>query len=323
MNFKIPLVWIGAVFSTLLVISVEAQNYPSRPVKLIVPYAVGGSTDIFARLISQKLSQSMGNQVVVENRGGAGGNIGADLVAKSEPDGYTLLLGTGGSQGINPHLYPNLPFDPLVDLTPVGFIAGVPNVMVVNPKKVKAINVAEFILEARKEKFAFASSGSGSTIHLSGELFKQLTNVGMVHVPYRGAGPALIDLMSGQVDVMFDNLPSSLPHIQSGALRALGVTSDRRSPSLSSVPSMSEVGLGQLQVLSWFAIFAPAKTPTAILDRLNNEIIRALQSEDMRTRLEELGGEIRLLNRGQLTNFVQSEFNKWGTVIKNSGIRIE
>jgi tripartite-type tricarboxylate transporter receptor subunit TctC len=195
--------------------------------------------------------------------------------------------------------------------------------MVVNPKKVKAINVAEFILEARKEKFAFASSGSGSTIHLSGELFKQLTNVGMVHVPYRGAGPALIDLMSGQVDVMFDNLPSSLPHIQSGALRALGVTSDRRSPSLSSVPSMSEVGLGQLQVLSWFAIFAPAKTPTAILDRLNNEIIRALQSEDMRTRLEELGGEIRLLNRGQLTNFVQSEFNKWGTVIKNSGIRIE
>jgi tripartite-type tricarboxylate transporter receptor subunit TctC len=318
--------FIKCLFSTFIValsFSIQAETYPSKSIKLVVPYAVGGSTDIFARLIAQQLSQSIGVQVVVENRGGAGGNIGSDFVAKSEPDGYTLLLGTGGSQCINPHLYKNMPFDPLVDLSPVGFIAGVPNVMVVNPKKVKSINVTEFVSEAKKEKFAFASSGNGSTIHLSGELFKQLTGVDMVHVPYRGAGPALNDLLAGQVQVMFDNLPSSLPHIRSGTLRALAVTSERRVPSLPSVSSMSEAGIDQLQVLSWFAIFAPAKTPTVILDKLNTEIVRAVQSDGMKLQLEELGGEVRPLDRRKLTVFVQSEFNKWGTVIKNSGIRLE
>ena len=301
----------------------EAQTYPSKTIKLVVPYAAGGSTDIFARLIAQKLSQSTGAQVVVENRGGAGGNIGADSVAKAEADGYTLLVGTGGTHGINPHLYANMPFDPLRDFAPVGFIAGVPNVMVINPQKVKAATVAEFIAEAKKDKFAFASSGNGSTIHLSGELFKQLTGIEMVHVPYRGAGPALNDLIGGQVHVMFDNLPSSLQHVRAGTLRALTVTSDRRSSSLPEVPSAPEAGVAGLEVASWFAIFAPAKTPAAVLDTLNAEMKKAVQSDDVKARLAELGGEIRPLDREQLAAFVRAEFEKWGKVVKASGVRLD
>jgi tripartite-type tricarboxylate transporter receptor subunit TctC len=301
----------------------QAQSYPSKTIKLVVPYAAGGSTDIFARLIAQKLSQSTGAQVVVENRGGAGGNIGADSVAKAEADGYTLLVGTGGTHGINPHLYANMPFDPLRDFAPVGFIAGVPNVMVINPQKVKAATVAEFIAEAKKDKFAFASSGNGSTIHLSGELFKQLTGIEMVHVPYRGAGPALNDLIGGQVHVMFDNLPSSLQHVRAGTLRALTVTSDRRSASLPEVPSAPEAGVAGLEVASWFAIFAPAKTPAAVLDTLNAEMNKAVQSDDVKARLAELGGEIRPLDREQLAAFVRAEFDKWGKVVKASGVRLD
>jgi tripartite-type tricarboxylate transporter receptor subunit TctC len=211
---------------TLAASSVLAQvAYPTRPIRMIVPFVPGGTTDVLARIIGERLEQTLGQPVVIENRGGAGGNIGADAVAKAPPDGYTLLVGTVGTHAINPSLYPKMPFDPIADFAPVAFLAAVPNIMVVSPKAVKATTVQEFIAEAKKAgNFSVASSGVGSSIHLTGELFKQVTGLDMTHVPYRGAGPALNDLMGGQVQVMFDNLPSSIQHARAGTLRAHGWT---------------------------------------------------------------------------------------------------
>jgi tripartite-type tricarboxylate transporter receptor subunit TctC len=303
----------------------QPAAYPTRPVRIIVPFVAGGTTDIFARLVGEKLSQAFGQQFIIDNRGGAGGNIGADAVAKADPDGHTLVMGTVGTHAINASLYAKMPYDPLTDFAPVAYVAGVPNLMVVNPKNVKATNVQEFIAEAKasQRKFNMASSGVGTSIHLSGELFKQITGTEMPHVPYRGSGPAVNDLIGGQVDVMFDNLPSSIEHVRAGNLRALAVTSLQRSPALPDKPTLAEAGLPGFEATSWFALFAPKGTPAAITTRLNQEVRKALESPDLQKRFAELGGEIRPMSPDDLMAYVRAEHAKWSRIVKSSGARAD
>ncbi|MBV9078875.1 MAG: tripartite tricarboxylate transporter substrate binding protein [Methylobacteriaceae bacterium] len=303
----------------------SAQGFPTRPVKIVVPYTAGGTTDIFARLIGERMGQSLGQQFIIENRPGAGGNIGADAVAKAEPDGYTLVMATIATHAINPNLYPRMPYDSVADFTPVAFVAGVPNLMVVSPKTVKARTVAEFIAEAKAStrKFNMASSGNGTSIHLSGEMFKQATGVEMPHVPYRGSGPALNDLIGGQVDVMFDNLPSAVEQVRGGNLRALAVTSSTRSPAIPEVPTLAESGLPGFEATSWFALFGPKGMPPAIVARLNEEARKALDGPELRRRFAELGGDIRPLSPAELGAFAQAERDKWAVIVKQSGAKID
>lgn len=308
----------GASFS-------QPKDYPSRPVQIIVPFTAGGTTDIFARLVAEKLSQSLGQQFIIENRGGAGGNIGTDAVAKASPDGYTLVMGTVGTHAINASLYAKMPYNPLTDFAPVAYVAGVPNLMVVSPKKVKATTVQEFIAEAKAApgKLMMASSGNGTSIHLSGELFKQITGVEMPHVPYRGSGPAVNDLIGGQVDVMFDNLPSSIEQVRAGNLRALAVTSAKRSPAIPDKPTLAEAGLPGFEASSWFALFAPKGTPTEITAKLNQEVHKALETPELQKRFAELGGEIKIMSPDDLMTYVKAEHEKWAKVVKSSGAKVE
>lgn len=302
-----------------------AQGYPVRPVRLVVPFPAGGTTDIFARLVADKLGGALGQQFVIENRGGAGGNIGADAVAKSPSDGYTLVMGTVGTHAINSSLYTRMPYDPERDFDPVAFVAGVPNLMVVNPNTVKATSVAEFIAEAKagSRRFNMASSGNGTSIHLSGEMFKTATGVEMPHVPYRGSGPAINDLVGGQVDVMFDNLPSCIEQVRAGNLRALAVTSAIRSPAIPTAPALQESGLKDFDATSWFAIFAPKGTSKDIVTRLNAEVVRALAEPDLKARFADLGGDIRLMTPEQLGAFQRAERIKWAEAVKGAGARLD
>ncbi|MFL5173208.1 MAG: Bug family tripartite tricarboxylate transporter substrate binding protein [Microvirga sp.] len=302
-----------------------ADTYPSRIVKLIVPFPAGGTTDIFARHIGDRLAKAFGHNFVIDNRGGAGGNIGSDAVAKADPDGYTLLVGTVGTHAINTSLYTRMPYDPVRDFAPVAYLAGVPNIMEVNPKNVKATTVKEFIAEAKAapKKLSFASSGNGTSIHLSGEMFKQMTGVELVHVPYRGSAPAVNDLIAGQVDVMFDNLPSSIEQVRGGNLRAIAVTSLKRSVALPDVPTIDESGLQGFDASSWFAIFAPAKTPPEIVQKLNAEVLKALADPELQKRFADIGGEIRPYKPDELAAFVKAEIEKWAKVVKTSGAKIE
>ena len=324
MNRLLSLVLSGLIGVALASSALAQDAYPTRPVRLVVPFPPGGTTDIFARLIGEKLTQALGQPVVIENRGGAGGNIGADAVAKARPDGYTLLMGTVGTHAINASLYENMPYDPLTDFAPVAFAAGVPNIMVVSPKVVKATNVQEFIAEAKESgKFNFASSGNGSSIHLTGELFKQVTGLTMTHVPYRGSGPALNDLIGGQVQVMFDNLPSSIQHVRAGTLRALAVTSANRSPALPNLPTLAESDLAGFEATSWFALFAPKGTPAEIVTKLNAEVRKALDTPELKKRIEDLGGEIKSMSPDELMAYVRQEHAKWANVVKTSGAKAE
>jgi tripartite-type tricarboxylate transporter receptor subunit TctC len=299
--------------------------YPTRPIRMIVPFPAGGTTDIFARQIGDRLSRALGHNVVIENRGGAGGNIGSDAVAKAEPDGYTILMGTVGTHAINASLYRSMPYDPLRDFAPVAFVAGVPNVLVVNPRNVKATTVPAFIAEAKAapKSLNMASSGNGTSIHLSGEMFKQMTGIDLVHVPYRGSGPAVNDLVGGQVDVMFDNLPSSIEQVRGGNLRAIAVTSAKRSPALPDVPTIAEAGVPGFEAASWFGLFAPAKTPRPVVERLNAEVRKALADPEVQKRFAEIGGEIRLYTPEEFGAFVKGELERWAPVVKASGAKVD
>jgi tripartite-type tricarboxylate transporter receptor subunit TctC len=303
----------------------QTGGYPSRPVRIIVPFVAGGTTDIFARLVGERLSQSLGQQFIIDNRGGAGGNIGADAVAKADPDGYTLVMGTVGTHAINASLYAKMPYDALTDFAPVAFVAGVPNLMVVNPKNVKATTVQEFVAEAKASprKLNMASSGNGTSIHLAGELFKQMAGVDMPHVPYRGSGPAINDLVGGQVDVMFDNLPSSIEQVRAGNLRALAVTSAQRSPAIPDKPTLAEAGLPGFEASSWFALFAPKNTPAEVTTKLNQEVRRALEDSAVAKRFADLGGEIRPMSPDDLMRYVRDENVKWAKVVKASGAKVD
>jgi tripartite-type tricarboxylate transporter receptor subunit TctC len=268
-----------------------AQAYPTKPIKIVVPFAAGGTTDIVARIVSVKLGQELGQPVIVENRAGGGGTVGADALAKSAPDGYTLGIATVSTIGTNPATNPKMPYDPLKDFTAIISLVNVPNVMTVNPNKVPAKDMKEFIalLKKNPDKYSYASSGSGGISHMDGELFKMLTGTSMVHVPYRGSGPALNDTIAGQVDAQMDNLPSSLPHIQAGKLRALAVMAPRRVESLPDVPTFEEVGLKDANNEAWYGLVAPARLPADIRARLHAAAQKTLNDPEIRKRFAENG----------------------------------
>ena len=267
-----------------------AQDYPSKPITLIVPFAAGGTTDVIGRLVAERLGAHLNQTIVVENRSGAGGSIGSAAVANAAPDGYTLGLATVSTHGINPAVYPNLPFDAKKDFTPITNLAAVPNVMEINAS-VPAKNMEEFLALAKKEpgKYAYGSAGNGSVSHMMGELFKMASGTDLLHVPYRGVGPAMNDVLAGQIPVMYDNLPTSLPHIQAGKLRALAVASAERSPALPDVPTFAEVGLEEVNDSAWFGLVAPANLPAPVLDKLSKAVVAALADDSLKERLGNLG----------------------------------
>ncbi len=304
--------------------SAEAQTYPSRAITMIVPFPAGGTTDILGRFVGQALSAAWGQPVVIENRGGAGGNIGAAAVAKAAPDGYTLLVGTVGTHAINASLYSRMPYDTLKDFVAVTQIASVPNMLVVTPS-LPVNSVVELIAYAKANpgKLNMASSGNGTSIHLSGELFKVMTGVDMVHVPYKGSAPALNDLMGGQVQLMFDNMPSALPQVKGGTLKALAVTTATRSPAMPDLPTIAEAGVPGFEASSWFGIFAPAGTPKEIVAKLQTEIARILKTPDMSDRLAQQGAVAVGNTPEEFTAYVQAELTKWAGVVKASGARVD
>jgi len=316
---------IAAVLSIGNVAPADAQGaYPTKPVRLVVPFPPGGTTDILARAVAQKLSETWGQQVIVDNRPGAGGNIGSELVAKSAPDGYTLLMGTVGTHAINPSLYAKMPYDHVKDFTPVILVAGVPNVLVVNPS-LPVNSVSELIAygKANPNKLNFASSGNGTSIHLSGELFRAMTGVQMTHVPYKGSSPALTDLIAGQVQLMFDNLPSSLQFIKAGKLRALAVTSLERSSALPDVPTLAESGLPGFEASSWFGVLAPAGTPNDIIVKLNTAIAGWLATADAKEKLAAQGAIAAGGAPDAFVRHIAAETSKWAKVVKASGAHVD
>lgn len=318
------LLFAAALATVAAAVPARAQTWPAKPIRLIVPYPPGGTTDLLGRGIGQKLSESLGQQVVIENRPGAGGSIGADLAAKSRPDGYTLLLGTIATHAINPNLYPDNPYDPVKDFAPVALVATMPNLLVVNPS-VPAKSVRELIALARSKPgaLAFASAGSGTTQHLSGEIFKKMAGIDMLHIPYKGNAPAVTDLVGGQVQVMFDNIPISLQQVRAGKLRALAVTGPKRSGVLPDVPTIAEAALPGYSVTSWFALFAPAGTPAAIVARLNKQTNMALADRVLRQQLVNQGIEPSSGTAGQLAAHVQAELLRWKKIVAESGARVE
>ena len=304
-------------------------NWPTRPVRIVVPFAAGGTTDILARALAPELSRAFGQSFVVENRGGAGGNLGADVVAKAAADGYTLLMGTVGTHGINKALYPKMSFDPVKDFAPVTLVAGVPNVMVMGTDKARTLginNVPDFIRYARANpgKLNMASSGNGTSIHLAGELFKTRTGTFMTHFPYTGSGPALLGMLGGDMDVMFDNLPSSLPHIRAGKLKAFAVTSAQRSAVLPEVPTVEEAGaIKGFEASSWFGLLAPAGTPVDIVNRIQQEVAKSLGTPAMKEKLLAQGAIPSGNTPAEFARLIDSEIRKWAEVVKVSGAKVD
>ena len=302
--------------------SAWAQQYPDRPIKWIVPYPPAGTTDVLARIVAQPLSEILGQQVIVENRPGAGNNIGTEAVIKAAPDGYTMLL-VNPANGINATLYKNLQFNFIRDIAPVAGIVRTPNVMVV-PANFPANNVAEFLAYCKNNvsKINMASSGSGTSVHMSGELFKSMTGCNMLHVPYKGAGPALVDLIGNQVQVLFDNLPSSAGHIKAGRLKALAVTSEKREPSFPNVPTVGDTVPGY-EATAWFGVGMPRGTPPDIVNKMNAAINKAISQPKTKERLVELGGALIVGTPADFGKVIQAETNKWEKVVKFSGATAE
>ena len=301
-----------------------AQNYPDRVVRIVNPYPPGGSVDVMARLLAQKLGENLGQQFIVENRSGGGGNTGSDSVAKAEPDGYTLLFTAPGPLTVNQTLYSKLTFDPATDFAPIALFATAPIVLIVNPG-VPANNVQELIALARKEpgKINFASAGNGTTNHLSGELFKSMAKVDIVHVPYRGAGPAMNDLIGGHVQMFFDLMPVVLPQVTTGKVRALGAAGAARASSLPDVPTIAEQGVPGFDASSWYGLVAPAKTPEPVLAKLREEVAKALKTPDMVARIRELGSEPGAAFGKDFGAFMAAETKKWAEVIRASGAKAD
>jgi len=312
-----------ALFSTLALCGSAWAQYPDRPIKLIVPYAPGGSADIVARMVSDEWAKALGGTIVIENRGGAGGNVGVDAVAKSKPDGYTIGLQTV-SLAINPALFPKMPYDTLKDLAPISMVASSQHVLVVN-NDVPTQNVKELIALAKKEpgKMTYASAGPGSTFHMAAELFKAVSGTNIVHIPYRGGGPALIDVMSGQVQLCFPVLSAAQGQIQSGKIRALGVTGTKRSPLMPDVPTIAEAGLPGYAFDTWFIVFAPADTPKSAIDTLNAALNKVLTDKAQVERMNSQGFEATPSTPAQARARLETELPQWDKLVKDRGIKIE
>jgi tripartite-type tricarboxylate transporter receptor subunit TctC len=313
-----------------LVPTAWAQSaWPTKPVRIVVPFAPGGTTDILARALAPELSRAFGQQFIVDNKPGAGGNVGAAEVARAPNDGHTFLMGTVGTHGINVSLYSKMPYDPVKDFAPVTLVAGVPNVLVMNPAKAAEYRIETVpdlirFAKANPGKLNMASSGNGTSIHLSGELFKTLTGTYMVHFPYRGSGPAVTDLLGGQMDLMFDNLPSSMPHIKAGKLKALAVTSAARSEALPEIPTIAEAGpVKGYEASSWFGLLAPAGTPADIVSRVQQETAKALANPAIKERLQSQGAIPSGNTPAEFARLIDSEIRKWAAVVKASGAKVD
>ena len=300
-----------------------AASFPSKPLRIVVTFSTGGAPDILARLIGDKLATAWGQPVVVDNKPGAGGNTGADFVAKAPPDGHTFVVGTVGTHSINGALYAKMPYDMVKDFAPITLLATTPNLLVVN-NEVPAKTLQELIALGKKEgKMTFASSGSGTSIHVSGELFKTMTGIDMTHIPYKGRATAIPDVLGGRVTMMFDNMPSSLPLVKEGKLRALGVTSAQRSPAAPEIPTIAEQGLPGFDAVSWFALFAPAGTPRPIVDKLQLEVKKIISSPEIARRLAEMGLDAVGSTADELAAYQRTEITKWAKVVKDSGATVE
>jgi len=301
-----------------------AQSYPARPIRFVVPFAPGGPTDILARAVGQKLTEAFGQTIVIENRGGAGGNIGAELVARSLADGYTMLMGATSTHAINPALYHKLGFDPIKDFAPVSLVANTPSLLAVHPAlPVRTIKDLIALAKARPGQLSYASAGNGSSNHLAGVLLSMMAGIDMVHVPYKGSGPALVDVISGQVPMMFNNTASVMPHVTAGKLRAVALASLERSALLPAIPTVAESGLPGFEVRSWHGVFVPAGTPRDVVNRLSTEIVRAVRAADVKTRLNAQGVELVGSSPDEFAEFVKKELVKWAKVVRQSGARAD
>ncbi|ODV40933.1 ABC transporter substrate-binding protein [Cupriavidus sp. UYMMa02A] len=312
--------------------AVAAPAYPTKPVKFVVPYPAGGPLDTVARAIGEKLRDSLGQPVVVENKPGAGGNLGADYVAKQPADGYTIVMGAVATHAINPTLFSKMPYDPVKDFAPVTLVADVPNVLVMHPGKAAELhigNVRELVEYARKHpgKLDYASGGNGSAGHLSGELFKSMAKISMVHIPYNGASPAQLSVLSGQTDLIFDNLASASANIKAGKLKAFAVTTASRATAFPELPTIAEAGKGLglegFDISTWFGVFAPANTPREIVDRLNHDIVAILKTDDMKARLARIGAQPAPTTPEQFGALVQRELKKYAQIVRVSGAKVD
>ena len=318
----------AAVFATAAAFAplsaAQAQAYPTKTITIIVPFPAGGTTDILARILGQYMSTALGQPVVVDNRGGAGGNIGAQAAARAAPDGYTLFMGTVGTHAINATLYKKLPFDHVKDFAPLTRVAMVPNLLVAHPSQpYKTVKELIAYAKANPKKINYGSSGNGSSIHLSGALFESMAKVEMTHVPYKGSAPAVADLLGGQIAIMFDNMPSALQHVKSGKLRALGVTSAKRSAELPDVPTIAEAGVPGYEATSWFGMFAPAKTPAEVTTKLHGVIVKALNDPEVKKKISEQGAEPHPESPTEFATFIRNETAKWGKVVRDSGASVD
>ncbi len=321
------LLTVSSLFIGLVMQSAQAQTaanavWPTKPVKIVVTFPPGGAPDTLARILADKWGQATGLTFTVDNKSGAGGNIGADFVAKSAADGTTLLIATVGTHAINPALYAKMPYDNIKDFTPVSFLASTPNLLVVN-NNVPAKTVKELIALAGKTPLTFGSSGSGTSIHLSGELFNTLAGVKMQHIPYKGRAQAIPDLLGGRISMIFDNMPSALPLVKSGDIRAIAVTSATRSPAAPNIPTIAEAGLPGFEATSWFALMAPAGMPKDVLARINAETIRVMTLPDVKEKLSTLGLDAAPASPESLASLIQVETVKWAKVVKESGAKLD
>jgi tripartite-type tricarboxylate transporter receptor subunit TctC len=315
-------VW--CAFALLAIPPASAQTWPAKQIRFISPFAPGGGADLTSRVIAQKLSDTFGHQVLVDNRGGAGGMIGVDLGAKAPPDGYTLVLGTIGPIAINPSLYSKMPYDPVKDLAPVSLAADALNVLVVHPAlPVKDVRQLVALGKARPNQLNYGSSGPGATDHLAGRLFDLMTGTKMVHVPYKGGAPAMIDLVAGNVQIIFSTVSTAIGQIKSGRIRALAMTGTRRFVLMPELPTIAEAGVAGFAVNNWYGVFVPAGTPREIVARLNAEIVRGLQAADAKQRLLDSGIEATTGTPEQFAAYIQSETKKWAKVVKDANIKVD
>ena len=321
---KLLLATLATILSLALSAAAQAQAWPSKPIKYIVPFAAGGTTDILGRMVGAKLSDALGQPVVVENRPGAAGALGVELLAKSPPDGYTIGGGTVSSHGLNVALYPKLAYDPVKDFSPITMLATLPNMLVVHPS-IPANNVRELIafLKANPNKLSFGSAGNGTSQHMSGELFKTLTGTSMQHIPYKGSGPMMPDLLSGTISMSFENLTTAYPPVKQGRLKALAVTTLKRSFVAPDVPTMQEAGLAGYDITSWQAMFAPAGVPKDIIERLYVETAKALKSSDVAKRLEELGLDAGGMRPEELGALVRNDIPRLSKIVRDSGAKVD
>jgi len=315
----------GAVTGLLLFVpTISAQPYPAKPVRVVVPFAAGGTTDIVTRILAQRLTENWGQQLIVDNRAGAGGNIGSEIIATSPPDGYSILMATVATHGINASLYKKIPYDPIKDFSPITLVASTPSVLMVNPS-VAANSVKQLIslAKAKPGQLNFGSPGNGSSHHLAGELFDSMAGVKMAHIPYKGTAAALIDLMAGQIQLTFDTLPSAMPYVKAKKLKALAVTSTKRTRSLSDLPTVSEAGVPGYEVTSWYGALAPAGTPTDIVKKLNADFVRTIHIPQVTEKMIEAGADPVANTPEQFAAFIRSELKKWAKVVQDCGARVD